>query len=906
MKNSFNDLINFYLDSIIMLLRATRLPQASLLLLRENLAQGDYQVLAGLFGGEGIGNTRADQSDPTLAELVVRFAKAINSLRKDTVESSTLNEAAKISLALGKLCETLGENTTAYNFYEITYHFLGILDLPALAAAEKLRALSNPDKIDQYHGAVWHLAAERIRHCCEQRCDWLSALDAYELALSCPAENPWFQRHLCEALERQLQKAQGSPIQELIVIYFVQAPITGVSAEKRKRVIETFCEREMPDNGPESLAHAMETWAMAKSQSIFDDMRQRFQPVERIDHPYIEWSDVAVRHDRLSGAVPLGRSLIADIERTKRLLPDLVHEICHAVALLGHIGIHQSAFRAGVHYLELMCINLAGGEPDPKALRALPSLPAHPYASVLASLQLRSATKAAVAKAVWTPWLEGLSMYFELLCDPKDHETEISAVHDCLRLLIDFGVERRKNETPADYAQRQAEEATRQFEAFFSRALKDTARSATIGYFTDYQPGISDVYVLGYLLVRSVVAAWEATLGRRLVPMQAAIMLLNATQAGVADGLPPLDLSPREFPAACQSAMIAWMTNLSGLSKNLLEEWLRPVAIDCPGRAWLWQDGKPREVTPEELLTALSERSERREERELLRLVGIDPDTTDEHVEVHSRLLSELFHSYVVRNKLLPIGRDTPRMLLMQASEQAGVCTRTYVGKRQPEGQETAAGMPRYSVWFWPLDQSDAKEHLRRSFGREGTARVTASRIIDLVGFPEAPFPGRMSYTSFFLGSRFSYVSLSGNPTDRSKSYPEFTAMLNQRLLGTTLFEEEGSTLGSLKFLTERLRRAGSLPDDFQEIASLNVKDFALETLMLAAATAFANGAVPAFTEGYRSAMSVLGVRQAIGRTLNHSGLGENREKELALATSALARLIFSDASPSGVRPFQR
>jgi hypothetical protein len=245
--------------------------------------------------------------------------------------------------------------------------------------------------------------------------------------------------------------AVGTPIQELIVSYFVQAPAIGISAEKRSRAIQLLCGGKTPSDGRKVTEQAMETLAMAPSQTMFDDMRQRLQPAKSTD-PYIEWSNVAVRHDRLSGAVPLGRSLIADIERTKWLLPDLVHEIGHAIALLGYIGINQSAFRAVTHFLESICIGLDGDPVAPGKNQALPSLPGNQFARALASLQLRAAANATVAQAVWTPWLEGLSMYFELVCDPKDDETEISAVHDCLRLLIDFVVERRGNESGEDYS----------------------------------------------------------------------------------------------------------------------------------------------------------------------------------------------------------------------------------------------------------------------------------------------------------------------------------------------------------------------------------------------------------------------------------------------------------------------
>ena len=306
----------------------------------------------------------------------------------------------------------------SYNYYEIAYHFRDIWTIRPSSWRKNSRALSNPENIDQFHSAIWRLAVERVRHSCAITGDWVAALDAFELALSCPVGSDPLQRHLCDALERQLRKAQDTPINDLVAIYFVQAPISGISANKRMEAIRVLCGQRMQGEGQQASHAAMEFMAVAQSQVMFDDMRQRLQPVKSIN-AHVEWSNIAVRHDRLSGAVPLGHSLIADIERTKWLLPDLIHEIGHGVALHGHLGIIHSAFRAVTHFLEAYLIDLQGGKSTPNGIRALPSLPDHSFASALAVNQLRAAANSVIAQSVWTPWLEGLSMYSNSSAIPK-------------------------------------------------------------------------------------------------------------------------------------------------------------------------------------------------------------------------------------------------------------------------------------------------------------------------------------------------------------------------------------------------------------------------------------------------------------------------------------------------------
>jgi hypothetical protein len=372
------------------------------------------------------------------------------------------------------------------------------------------------------------------------------------------------------------------------------------------------------------------------------------------------------------------------------------------------------------------------------------------------------------------------------------------------------------------------------------------------------------------------------------------------------DAFPELDLDPDTFQAECQSRLISWLTNLAALTKDNLEELFKPVPADSPAIPVLWDKMVPRKVSEDELLAAQDAWGSETMDRQVLKLAMIDPNSTDENVRRAIDHLRALFWGYAIRNKLLPIGDDKARMFFMQDSNYAGVCPRTYVGKQQDEDSEDLSGMPRYSPRFWQWDEgAEEKRRIGRLFGREGTCRLVTTRVIDLVGFPDAPHSGRMSYICFFLGSDYRRISIWGDSVaDISKEYPEFAERLQRRVLDAELFHEEHGTLGSLKFLKERLSAVGALPSDLECLNSLDRKHIAQEAAIAAASAAFTRGDQSAFKIAYLDCMSIARVRQAIGRVVHSTGTGNVPEPEPSLAKIALADLLFSSSSYSGIRPF--
>ncbi|MEM6820905.1 MAG: hypothetical protein AAF558_03025 [Verrucomicrobiota bacterium] len=904
--DSFESLVGFYVRTISMLLNDLGFERHVIRDMQIAVSLGQTDRVAATLSEDGESGSVANQNRLVLSRLLGRLVRVVPQLERETVETAALDESADVAWHLGEFTENEATVRTAYNFYEIAWHFRSIMDAPALEIAGKMRALSDPENVDQYHGAIWRLAIERVRQSCMVNGEWLEALDAYELALACPMESPIGQRGMCKMLERRLREVQGTPISDLIAIYFIQAPVYAIDPRKRREVILSLCGKDSGVYASEELHPTLEIIAMVQGQTIFDDMRQRFQPVES-HAPYIEWSNIAVRHERLSGAVPLGRSLIADIERTKWLLPDLIHEIGHGVALLGEIGLTQAAFRAFVHFIEAYLLDSDGDwKTDSNEFSALPLLPDNQFAVSLGRRQLRAAANAAVAQSVWTPWLEGLSMYFELLCDPKDDPSEISAVHECLRLLIDFDIPQKGGETNEEYARRMMDQVTHQFEEFYSNALRDTSRINTLRYFDAPCRGESDIYILGFLTVLSVVAAWEATLDRRIMPARAAILLMNATQGSTTEVFPELNLSPEQFSSACQSNMVSWLNELAALPRESIEECLKPVARDCPGSPILWKEMHPKKVTKDEFIETEMKRTETSFIPKLFQLAGIDPASSDANERKSADFLLKLFKDYVIRNKLLPIGNDDARMLLMQDSDYAGICPRTFVGKRKSVEQEDTASMPRYSHRFWPMEGGEnEKIRLRRLFARENTARLSTTRVIDLVGFPNAPSQTRMSYTCHFLGESYTRISGWGNSiANEANDYPDFAEVLRKRCMQAETFRDEQNTLGSVRFLAERLQCADALSSDLEELLTLDTKQLATDSSLAAASAAFSRGGQFCFKTIYEESMADPKVRRAIARVIHACGIGTKPTDEPVLAKSALASRFISLDSFSGVRPF--
>lgn len=911
-----DELIHFYLQSTEALLRAAGIPAPIAEALTAEVGNGRPEPAAIALEKAAKAGLLSEAIAAALSMLLTRLSRVTGNVSNDSVPLDDLADAVAVMLSAAELSMQIGTRPMAYNFYEVAYHFGAIFDRPALDVAQKLRELSNPEKVDQFHSAIWRLAIEHVRDCCERRTDWLSCLDAVELALVCPVENPALQADLFSRLLQQVGKAQDTPISELALIVAVQSPRSGWDAGKRSAAMRMVAASRLGPTVDRLSPDQLEIISTAEAQIMFDDMRQLLTPTH-VPSPYVTWHELMLGHQRLAGAVPLGRSLIAKSTRTELLLLDLAHEIGHAFVLQGPIGIRQAAYRAAIHYLELLILNIARERDESVELSEVPVtsvLPASAAARAAARLQVAVAFRAAIEQSVWTPWLEGVSMYVELLCDPKEDPTEISALHQCIRSLIDFNIPRNEEESDDAYSQRFADTSAAEFEEFFSNALRSRSRLNHLRYFDDAQGQrrtVSDLYCLGYLIVRSVVSAWEVTLGTRLAPAIAVKLLLNATRAGTfGTGIDVLPIDS-DCTLECRIRFLAWVQSLAALPRDTLADFFTAVGRDDKGVVWIWKDGLPQRVTPASVdeATIFYEGQFDSFQRSAAHLAGLNTTCDDGSPNTHVTFLTSLFEQYVAWRRLLPIGRDMSRLLFLDAPGRVGLCTRTYIGEttKEPTSQtEPYADDPRYNHRYWTLDGGVKEaERLRRACGRVGSARLLTTRIVDFGGHPDAPFErANTSYVCSFLKSEYSRVVPWAMDDDISDTHPEFSSLLESRMFPPLRFLNEDDTIGSLSFLKDRLSNAVA-NDPIALIAnSVDFETLALDVAMEASATAFAQGSTSQFRESYEQAMRTTAGRLAVARWMFGTGFGKPVVQEPSLSGQRLPRMIFNAQAFSGITPF--
>jgi hypothetical protein len=862
----------------------------------------------------------ARASLPGLIDLLAEYSPRLDG---ENVNPSDLETTAQILTDVAVTTEALGNSSTAYNFHEAAYSILTECGLPALSSAEKLHALSNHDKTTQFHSAIWRLATERLRHAIEQDADWLAAFDAVELALTCVVPDQRIQQALFEKLHEQVQRAQGTPLEEILFIVIIQAPSGVLPPGIRLRAMTALVQNRFGTPPEDVNPIALESAATTVVQMTAGDLRLKLLPQQE-NVRQVDIHDVRYRDHRLMNAVPLGKSLIADPRRTAELLLDMAHEIAHAVVLQGALGTRQAIYRAVVTYCELFLQSESLNSSEEMKfdrLTALPELPQDNALRVLADVQLASAEKAAVELAVWRSWLEGVSLYIELLCDPKDDPSEISLVHSCIRGLIDFDIPRRPSETEPAYIERFSQEMVGLFENFLSTAIGKQSRHNHIGYLDidTRRSAERDIYNLGYLVVRSVVSAWEKRCGRRIPPAIASRLLLNATQAGTFGALPdPTDEAALHWEQA-QKRYFAWVAGLAELDKEVLEEFFRPTPSDERGNPWIWTDGTPRRV----LEIDESIRSREREEaekvyRQASQLAGINPDTEDEIQLAVRGTLINILGQQIEWNRLLPIGSDRCRLIFLEAADLVCLAIRTYGGRNGGTATVVAASAatatthdPRYNVRTFRLPGGRTEaDALRTAFARAGTARAYATRIVDLRGHPDAPDAAMgASYVCAFLPSGFSHIVRGGTQDEISKSHPTFCELLRSRVFPPFSFGNEGETLASLAFLDDRAQRSNFHPPIPRAVPNADLVTLSHNVALTAAALAFAGGSDEAFRGPYELAVANKSYRYALANVLHSSGRslplsGDSAPDQAALKGKPLSALLFRTETYSAIAAF--
>jgi hypothetical protein len=739
-------------------------------------------------------------------------------LTQTTVTDDLLCQLADLLVSLGMRSFNFRAPDMAYNLFELSYSVSAFAEQPAFGVAEILMRLADPKRIDQIESAIWRFATERLRESLHQKSQWIEALDAVELALNVPVSHPQHQQHLYRELERVLSAALGSPVEDLAIIVPVQAPSNAIEPARRKKVLtailSAFGSTNLDAMTPELLIHT----ASVFSQNMIDDLRLKLSPPPKRNSS-LTWHDLTLEHNGLMSVVPLGQSLVVDPERSGSLLLELVHEITHAYSLLGPIGWARQALRVGVTHSERMFVDMT----DESVVGiAMPNLPDDPRVPTLARNQLAMAYRAEILEATWTPWLEGVALYLELLCDPKEDPNEILLPFNAVRWLVDYSQDERiSNESNESFARRFLEKVAASFEAFYSEVTNRFSRLRHVAYFRTDDEGM--IYASGYLLVRMLVARWEQTLGRRIPPIRAAKLLLDSLRNGSFSALPPLDTPTDLFEERCRTKMAQWVNTLGALDRQSLENFLKPLNSDESGFHYSWIGERLIPIAPEDE----EQESERRHREEIIPLLDAvfaammgesRHGYTKDALAQHRTSFCKLFEIYSNVASLLPVGKDHARVLVTDDG-RVTVFPRTYAGILAPNGD---LAIPRYSIFSYGLADSEKQvRDIRRACAYAKSARAFMTRIIDL-----GRDDGGFSYVYMGLGDNWRRISFGYMGPELDEEFGSLAQLICNRLELSVATDNEAATLGSLSFLEERLlRRDVSTQLVVQQLARFSRKE---------------------------------------------------------------------------------
>ena len=919
---SFEDLVNFYLAAVRTVLRRVVLPQsvkaARILAMPTNdSAKVESRLLQQIVDdiATSVSELAPDHARTFVRELT-NLLGMTDEIVLDSVQSTTLEAAAAAIYNVGVAMETIGCEDMSYNLFESSFHVSQLVGEPCFATATALRRLSNPANVDQHHSAIWRYATEALRHAIAESTGWLDALDATELALTVYTTNDQLQQQLCDSFASVLRSAHGTPVEALGAIYPVQVDRKYIEATLRLRVVEALAGKKVAPTDQHSIVTAMELMAVVRAQCMIDDLRQELIG-RSTQFPSLNLDDLTLYHANLVNAVPLQRSLIVDVARTGEFAMQIAHEIAHAYCLVGPVGWVTSATRGIIHFSEAVIRSLLdkqlGQRPGAKSGTRVgdvvaSSLSEDPLCGTLAEVQLAAALKAAASESAWMPWLEGVALYVELLADPKDNPHEIIAVHAAMRSLIDPSPAKEDGPDSENSFKKTFDKMAREFDGFLSRAIEQLSRLRHIGYTKPELAALRDVYVLGYLMVRAVVSGWETTLGRRILPIDAAKLLVSVTRSATNSVNWGFEVAPSESPAQAASEFRRWVESISGITAESIDMLLENVDRDSAGYRYFWDGPKPRRRTADN-----AQEAEANFERAWQSLCGgatlLASGQTLSHIEEAERAaatriviqnlgaLLGLLGEFVEDRALLPVGHEMARIVLMEDG-RALICPRTYVGL---DSSVDPAGLPRYSIrWIILEGGAEEAEEIRRISGVEGTSRVLVTRVVDLVGHAASPLQRAFVSYVCLLHGEWNRISLGDNMTKIGVNQ-EFLDTVNRRVHGRSA--DNDKDLGSLEFLADRLHN--SRPDSPLVLAakSFDKKQAAVETALDVLSVGWSVEA-EVLRQSLASALTDR-ARIHLADYLHATGIGKRPLENHPVHGTELAGIAFQSSSLSGIRPLR-
>lgn len=840
-------------------------------------------------------------TDPLLSEVLrpalTRAERIFAALLLDQpAGAEQFVELAEVLASLGSGAKELGAADMAYSLYELSYASGVAVSKPALEVATALCDLADPYNEDQLYSSRWRYATERLRDSIARRQDWLAAIDAVETALSAQVARPEHQAELYRQLEAVLVQTQDTPIAGLAMVVAVQSPPHAIPRHRREAVARLVLRflgapRDLHEEGTDEWLH----YAGLRAQNLLDDVRLKLMGDIPLVRPSITWHDLTLEHRGLISAVPLGEALVVDPVRTGTMLLELAHEITHAYCLLGPIGAAQRACRAGIQYLEMLLADAHEPSRWPNALQRLPDTDA---AHTLAYFQLEAAIRGQLLLSTWTPWLEGVALYLELLCDPKEDPTEIMLPFTAVRSLVDYPpIEREPEETEAEWAQRHKDGAAAAFEDFYSQVYSFSADLRHGAYFR--KGGHWAIYLPGYLLVRSVVARWEQTLGFRLPPIRAVKLLLAATRNGSMQAIPRMDSPLETFAKACYDGMESWLSSIAQLDRSAISRFLQPVGARERSIRYSWITGRPEPISPgstTELETLQTQFNALRDSVANLIFDSQESPAESEPLAHHYAAYRDVVEVHDKLVYLLPVGRDEAR-LIIATDGSLTVCPRTYAGVvKAGEGTRKDVEYPRYSMGSFLPKHQDEPEALRRLLAMHRTGRVLMTRVIDLAGNERAP--AGSSYVYMGLGEQWKRVLDGFVGTDLAEEDAVLEATMAARVNVGALTGDESTTLASLGFLARRFRACW--PDSaMAELAAFDRDGHAANVGIHACAKAFG---IPLEEAGNILRDVPAKDLHTMAHYLYATGCGRHPGGDAA--DTSLGSAVVDDTSYSGIVPF--
>ncbi len=687
------------------------------------------------------------------ARLAQTAARLLRQLVWEVEAAFRAEARARALRDMAGLLVELGDPDAAYNFAALA------LDLGGEPGGDRLRSaqLAYDLGVDAGRSHQIAICAVEIARCLAAMSETgeatrLAAFDASERAveLLLRAEGTFQELGSRRLVELMGDRPWLQPVVAPIAHHLIEPSMRPVLQELLG--FDRFPDRitRLPQDDLANLGSAI-LKAFSITQEV-DALRLELEPQGPQTEAAIDWIAWVLDHPAYRRAIPHNRSFMREGEFASQLLV-LVHEVTHALSMIGWLGAAASILRSAEYMMEARlwaCAEQAGvAEEGGERIGLAPIAPGAAMALRDAEASLEITLKLQALQDVWTPWLEGIAVFAESAADPALEESRISPVWEAVRNLVDVNV-------PTDGLDAKA------FKALFERFIgefEEAASGAMAGTGPDrlFQTvGLTPTggaYLPGYIAVRAVVSAWRRTLERPMNSAEAFIVLLHATRFGLAPALPDLSLPSERFRQAALEKMSDWAVALARLSRAELEDILIEPERGGKGRSFHWDDGR---LKPNTDPAAALARAKRQHEDMIQQAFSGRVDVTEvgagesfgDDLTAFSVALSraianwwaseggqdtvataaDLASEFRVLGSLLPIGRcDAAFFANFPDGAEFG---QLLVQLRTTE-KHVETGRPSMNIVGMPISR-EVFDRIEAIHGRIGAPRLRVTRVVDL------------------------------------------------------------------------------------------------------------------------------------------------------------------------------